>query len=136
MDITVKNLQSKFPVLSSHIKTAVLKVCKELRLLKQKSEISVVFVSRQRMRSINKKYLGHDYVTDVITFDYRNLYAEIIICPSAARANAKKFKTSMEKELILYVIHGLLHLAGYDDRKPKDIQRMRLKEKQLLDRLV
>lgn len=84
------------------------------------------------MRRFNKKYLGHDEATDVLTFDF----GEMMICPKVAAANAKRFKTSTEYELILYVIHGLLHLAGYDDRKPGDIKRMRAKEKKLLERLL
>ena len=135
MDITVKNLQSKFPVLSSQIKTAALKVCKDLALVGHKSAISIVFVGAKRMRRINKTYLGHDYVTDVVTFDLGDT-GEIIICPSVAYKNAKDYGVSVQQEHLLYVVHGLLHLAGFNDHKPKDIQRMRLKEKQLLDRLI
>ena len=94
-----------------------------------------MFVGSRRMRTINKKYLGHDYVTDVITFDLEGS-AEIIICPQVALSNAKIHGVSISKELLLYVIHGFLHLAGYDDHKPQDIVRMRLKEKQLLGKLT
>lgn len=80
------------------------------------------------MRRINKEYLGHDYVTDVITFDH----GEIIICPAEAVRNAKAFKTTVRRELELYVVHGLLHLAGYDDHSEKDIARMRSMEQELL----
>lgn len=84
------------------------------------------------MRAINKKYLKHDYITDVLTFDFKGNAGEIIICPHVARINAKAQQSSTEKELILYVIHGILHLAGYDDHKPKDILQMRRMEKELL----
>ena len=88
------------------------------------------------MRAVNKKYLGHDYVTDVLTFDFgKNQQGEIIICPRVARAQALAHQTSTENEIILYVIHGILHLAGFDDHKPKDILRMRRMEKKLLGEL-
>jgi len=84
------------------------------------------------MRAINKKYLSHDYVTDVLTFDLGENAAEVIICPQVAFTNAKAHQTSTEREIILYVIHGILHLAGFDDHNPKDIQLMRKMEKKLL----
>ena len=84
------------------------------------------------MRSINKKYLNHDHVTDVLTFGLGEGLAEIIICPQVAATNAKAHQTSTEKEIILYVIHGILHLAGFDDHSEKDILKMRRMEKELL----
>ena len=84
------------------------------------------------MRAINQKYLKHDYVTDVLTFDLGEGSGEIIICPSVACANAKAYQTSAEKEIILYVIHGILHLSGFDDHSPQDIIQMRKMEKKLL----
>jgi len=84
------------------------------------------------MRAVNKKYLGHDYVTDVITFDLGGGSGEIIICPQVAGVNAREYKNSTEHEIILYVIHGILHLAGYDDHSPQDIHQMRLMENKLL----
>ena len=84
------------------------------------------------MRAINKKYLGHDYVTDVLTFDLGEAGGEIIICPQVACANAKAHRTSPSKEMVLYVIHGILHLAGFDDHRPRDILQMRRMEGKLL----
>ena len=132
MDITVKNLQRSIPVSLAKTKTTALKACSSLKLLKSFLNVSIVFVAPGRMRSINKKYLGHDYVTDVITFDLGDGNAEILICPQVASANAKIHQEPLTKELLLYVVHGLLHLAGYDDHMPDDIQQMRLKEKKLL----
>jgi probable rRNA maturation factor len=84
------------------------------------------------MRAINKKYLNHDHVADVLTFNFGDRSGEIIICPHIACVNAKSHQISTENEIILYVIHGILHLAGYDDRRPKDILQMRRMEKKLL----
>jgi probable rRNA maturation factor len=129
MQISITNLQRLIPIPVSKINAAAASASKKLKL--KHKEIVIVFTGSQRMRSINKKFLGHDYVTDVITFDH----GEIVICPSVAQSNAKRFKTSVDKELILYVIHGLLHLAGYDDHSPKDIAAMRAMEEKLLPNL-
>jgi probable rRNA maturation factor len=85
------------------------------------------------MRAINEKYLGHDYVTDVLTFDFGDTCGEIIICPHIAVLQAQVYQTSTESEIILYVIHGILHLAGFDDHGPRDILQMRRMEKELLE---
>jgi len=84
------------------------------------------------MRAINKKYLNHDYVTDVLTFDLGDNIGEIIICPRLAAAQAQAHQTSTENEIILYVIHGILHLAGYDDHSSKDKIQMRRMENELM----
>ncbi len=133
MNIAVTNLQNRIPIPSSKINAVVPRVCKILRLKHQ--EISIVFVGEKRMRSLNKKFLGHDYVTDVITFDLE-LSGEIIICPQAASQNAKNQGQSLKEEILLYVIHGLLHLAGYDDHHPKDIKNMRQQEQVLLKKIL
>ena len=85
------------------------------------------------MRAINKKYLCHDYVTDVLTFDLGEGVSEIIICPQVAHSNAKVHGSTTDNEIILYVIHGILHLAGYDDHKPHDILQMRKMESVILN---
>jgi len=94
--------------------------------------LSIVFLGRKRMRTINKKYLNHDYATDVLTFDLGAGLGEIIICPQMAAVHAALHKTSTDKEIILYVIHGILHLKGFDDHHPKDIIQMRKMENKLL----
>ena len=88
------------------------------------------------MRAVNKKYLKHDYVTDVLTFDLGKRTGEIIICPQMACANAKAHQTTTEYEMILYVVHGILHLVGFDDHNPKDIIQMRRMENELLKNLA
>ena len=84
------------------------------------------------MRAINKKYLKHDFVTDVLTFGLEEKMGEVIICPQVAAANARAHRSTVDKEIILYVIHGILHLAGWDDHQPEDILRMRQMEGKLL----
>jgi len=137
MEITLKNLQKKIPIPNAKILKAIQHAINSSPLRGEArwgcSNLSIVFTGSERMRTINKKYLGHDYVTDVLTFDLGEGQAEIIICPQVAVTNAKAHQTSTEKEIILYVIHGILHLAGYDDHSPKDILKMRKMEKVILD---
>jgi len=94
--------------------------------------LSVVFVGTKRMRRVNRAYLGHDYATDVLTFDLGDGNGEVIVCPRVAFVNARAHRTSTENEIILYVVHGILHLAGFNDHDPKDIIKMRAMEKELL----
>lgn len=123
--ISITNLQRKVPIPVSKITSAAAKAAQRLKL---KSELSIVFVGPQRMRSLNRKYLGHDYVTDVITFEH----GEVVICPSVAQRNARRYSNSTIKELVLYAVHGLLHLAGFDDRSEEDRLRMRKEEEKFL----
>lgn len=132
MNVSIVNLQHKIPIPKKKITRAVALASHRLKL--KLKEVSLVFVGQKRMRTINKTHLKHDYVTDVITFDYKSS-GEIIICPSVAALNARQYANSVESELLLYVIHGLLHLAGFDDHKPSDIARMRRKEEELLNLL-
>ena len=130
MEITLKNLQKKIPIPRGRILKAAKTAFRRLDLVPL--SLSIVFVGARRMRAINKKYLKHDYVTDVLSFDLGDQISEIIICPQIANANAKAHQTSTEKEIILYVIHGILHLAGYDDQDSlKRIQMQRM-ENELL----
>ena len=71
------------------------------------------------IHDINKSYLKHDYTTDIITFNYSNsleqIDGEIFISIDDALSNSKKFKVTLSDELVRLVIHGILHLLGYDD---------------------
>ncbi len=130
MEITLKNLQKKTPIPQAKLLKVAKAAVRKLGFLHK--GLSIVFVGTKRMRAVNKKYLNHDYVTDVLTFDLGEAQGEIIICPQVACAQAQAHQTSVENEIILYVIHGILHLAGFDDRKPRDIIQMRSMEKELL----
>ena len=138
MDITIRNLQTRIIIHPTRIKKAVRHALQCLRI--SDAELSVVFVSPQRMKILNTKHLQHRYVTDILTFDYRasksqGLQAEVIICPSVAASNAVVYRSTIQKEIDLYVVHGLLHLAGYDDHSAQDIKLIRNKEKEILDNL-
>ncbi len=136
MVITVTNLQSKLSINSSQIEKRVKKVLKKER--KNIAVISVVFVNRYEIRQLNKKFLGKKYFTDVLSFDNSIKLAkkisswEIVICTDAAIENAKRYKTSVNFELKLYLVHGILHLMGYDDRNEDNRKIMQRKENEIL----
>lgn len=139
MDITIKNLQTKIPVRPTRIKKVIRQTFRHLNI--SRAELSVVFVTPQRMKILNARHLKHNYATDILTFDYRlspaheEIQAEIVICPSMAQANAASYKTTVGKEIDLYLVHGILHLLGYDDHSPNEIARMRKKEAELINSL-
>ena len=138
MDITIKNLQTRIPIRLTRIKKVACHALQYLRMFN--AELSIVLVTSQRMKIINAHYLKHNFSTDILTFDYRSLKAndfqvEIIICPSKAAQNAVVYKTTIEEEIDLYVVHGLLHLAGYNDHSSRDIKRIRSKEKEIIKSL-
>ena len=81
--------------------------------------ISYVFCSDEYLWNMNKQYLGHDYYTDIITFDYvedKYVSGDLFISIDRVEDNAKTFNVSRETELLRVMIHGVLHLLGYDDQ--------------------
>jgi len=95
---------------------------------KEKVELSIALVGQGRMRELNKKYLGKNRATDVLAFPY-NDSDEVIVCLREVKKNVKRYKTTFEKELSEVLIHGILHLLGYDHKKgEKEAEKMREKE--------
>ncbi|WP_337865588.1 rRNA maturation RNase YbeY [Ignavibacterium sp.] len=94
------------------------------------------FINSSEIQSINKKYLSHDYSTDIITFNYSDsrklIDGEIFISIDDAAQNANKFKVSFIEEIGRLILHGILHLIGYDDMTPEDRKKMKILENRLL----
>lgn len=94
-------------------------------------DISIIFCSDNYILDINQKYLQHDYFTDIITFDYCDgdkLSGDLFISVDSVRENSIEFGTTFEEELNRVIVHGVLHLIGYDDHTDDDIAMMRKKE--------
>lgn len=94
-------------------------------------DISIIFCSDQYILDVNRKYLNHDYYTDIITFDYCEgdlLSGDLFISIDSVRENAAFYGTAFENELNRVIVHGVLHLIGYDDHTEKEITQMRSKE--------
>jgi rRNA maturation RNase YbeY len=91
-------------------------------------EISYIFCSDDYILEINRKFLNHDYTTDIITFDYttrQKISGDILISIPTVRANAKRFEVSFFNELLRVIIHGILHLVGYNDVTSEEKVEMR-----------
>lgn len=94
-------------------------------------DISIVFCSDNYILDVNMKYLQHDYFTDIITFDYcegKVLSGDLIISIDSVRENAALYGAKFEEELNRVMVHGVLHLIGYDDHTDAEQKIMREKE--------
>src|SRR5262245_51726794 len=97
----------------------------------QSAEISIAVVTDERMHELNRQYLQHDYPTDVLSFvhahdrDAKSLDGEIVASSDYAAREAPRFGWTTDDELLLYVVHGALHLIGHDDTTPEGKQAMR-----------
>jgi probable rRNA maturation factor len=111
------------------------------------AEISLALVNDAEIHEINRQFLEHDFATDVISFLLdedqpaartvprsagRTLSGEIVLSTDTAIAEAARFGWSPQEECALYVVHGLLHLCGYDDLTPREKKIMRAREKEVL----
>ncbi len=104
------------------------------KLARQSIEVNVVFVDEKEILRVNKQYLNHHYVTDVISFNNPRPpvqvpgepwgFGDIFVCYPVARKNAKSFGHTILQEMLMYVTHGALHLAGMDDHHPQDRAEM------------
>jgi len=101
--------------------------------------INYIFCSDERELAVNREFLGHDYYTDVITFDYSTgstLNGDIFISLDTVRSNAETVGATFEDELLRILIHGVLHLTGQGDKTPETKAQMTEKEEKALKRLV
>ena len=101
------------------------------------AEVSLAFVDNATIHRLNQRYLQHDEPTDVLSFplsepNSRRLAGELVIGAEVALAQAQERSHDVQAELALYVIHGLLHLCGYDDHEPEDAAAMRERERHYL----
>jgi len=107
---------------------------------KTDAEISLAFVDNPTIHRLNNRYLQHDKPTDVLSFPLsepsaKRLSGELVIGAEVAKAQAEERGHDVQPELALYVIHGLLHLCGYDDKSPAEERRMRERERHYLRHL-
>jgi probable rRNA maturation factor len=105
----------------------------------ERATLSIAVVSDRAIRPLNRRFLQHDYATDVLSFLLDSgpgwLDGEIIVSADTAAAQAPQYGESAADELLLYVIHGTLHLAGYDDTTPDQRKRMLARQRRYLRRL-
>lgn len=98
---------------------------------KSVGDITFYFTDDTEIIRINKKYLDHNYFTDIITFNYcteSSISGDIVISLDTVKSNAKDYKVTFENELHRVIIHGILHLLGFNDSTESERRRMRYKE--------
>jgi probable rRNA maturation factor len=137
--ITVRNVQRAVRVNVRALQESAakaLRLCLSIRskqptALQTLREIHVLLVSDRRMAALHRRFLNQSGPTDVITFEH----GEIFISAETARRQAKQFGNPFLRELQLYLVHGLLHLHGFDDRSERDGRRMKAIQEKILKRL-
>lgn len=98
-------------------------------------EIGYMFVNDEKILEVNNEYLGHDYYTDIITFDYDEgdtISGDLVISLDTVRTNAEKFGKDYNEELHRVIIHGILHLCGINDKGPGEREIMEAHENKAL----
>jgi len=98
-------------------------------------DINYIFCSDRYLLGLNKEFLNHNTFTDILTFDYsegKKISGEIYISPERVNENSVRFKSSFHDELLRVMIHGILHLVGYNDKEPAEVAIMRKKEEAYL----
>jgi probable rRNA maturation factor len=121
--IKKSNLHKLIPFLKTHFNFILI-------------SLDINFISGKAIQKVNKDFLKHDYSTDVITFNYsgnyKDLDGEILISVDDAETNSKKFGVSFDEEILRLVIHGILHLLGYNDINSNEKLEMKHLENKLL----
>ena len=102
---------------------------------KKVGEVGYLFCDDEHILEVNNEYLGHDYYTDIITFDYCEddvLNGDLVISLDTVRTNAEKFHKAYDEELHRVIIHGILHLCGQNDKGPGEREQMEAAENKAL----
>jgi len=134
--ITVRNLQRKVPVDVAELQGFTVKVlrrCLQLRK-RERTELSklrnifVWLISDRRISGLHRQFLGQSGPTDVLTFQH----GEIFLSAETARRHARVFGNPLAREIQLYIVHGLLHLHGFDDRTSAEARKMKSAQEKIL----
>jgi len=103
-----------------------------LKAEKKTKPMSVLITGDRQIRAINKRFLKHDYATDVVSFDT----GDLVVSADYAKNYAKEHGLPFREELARYLVHGTLHLLGYDDKKPAAYKRMHARQEKLLKKFL
>ena len=140
MKITVTNNQADLFLSPLKVRKIVRCILQDLLKIPC-SEVAIHFVDKKEISKLHKKFFNDPTITDCITFpidgpdEENGILGEVFVCPYVAIKYAKENNLDPYQETTLYIIHGLLHLLGFDDIKEKDRKVMRQQEKKLMDHL-
>jgi probable rRNA maturation factor len=130
IDIAICNEQTTHHVADDRLEGAVRAILEDEEV--RRATVSVAVLNDASIQRLNREYLQHDYPTDVLSFvlerSEAELDGEVIVSADTAAASADRFGWTLADELLLYVIHGTLHLVGYDDAEPGRRAEMRKRE--------
>ena len=118
----------------AEVKRFLLKVIRNEN--KTPGDLNLILTTDEQLLKINREFLKHDYLTDVIAFDYSErsvVSGEIYISIDTVKRNSHKYKVSFSEEIIRVMIHGVLHLCGYDDRSEAGSEIMKKREDERVD---
>ena len=137
MKIDIQDLQSIIKIDKDRIVRCAEQVLKAMS--EEEAELSLVLVNDMYIRNLNWKYRRRDFATDVLAFPMRDsrrlsgsILGDVVISVETAKREARKRKKDFQEELDFYFVHGILHLLGYDDEKPRARKKMKLKEQEIL----
>jgi probable rRNA maturation factor len=142
MNIVVANHQRVKKIDLRLVKEIVTAILAELEI--KHCELEINLLGAKEMAALNETFLGHEGSTDVITFDYSEgkrlrqnvgVSGEIFISVDDAMQQSKKFRTNWQSEIVRYIVHGILHLIGYDDLRSDLRRKMKREENRLLRKL-
>jgi probable rRNA maturation factor len=135
MPVVVANLQRRVRVSPARLRAVARRALAALG--RADRELHVTVVDDRRIRTLNARYLGSRRATDVLAFDLAapgpgRLWGEVIVSAETAARQARRLRVPLAAELDLLVVHGLLHLAGYDDHDPREARRMHRRARRIL----
>nr|MBU1327836.1 rRNA maturation RNase YbeY [Candidatus Omnitrophota bacterium] len=140
MKIDIQNLQNIEKIDKNKIIECARRVLKAMA--EDDAELSLVLVNDIYIRNLNWKYRQKDSATDVLAFPMRDsrrlsgsILGDVVISVETAKREAKKRKKDFQEEFDLYFVHGILHLLGYDDEKPRARKKMKEKEREIISLL-
>jgi probable rRNA maturation factor len=138
--VTVRNRHKGRPIDTRLLRKIALALMGQL-IQSRSFELGIYILKTAEMTRLNETFLRHRGSTDVLAFDYSQpepepaLCGEILVCLDEAVAQARRFRTTWQSELIRYIVHGALHLTGYDDHHRARRRKMKLQENRLLKQL-
>jgi len=144
MEVLIKNQQKIAKIHWRRIREIIKNIIQYLKV-DENTEISILFTDDKFIKSLNKKYRGINKSTDVLTFnleegdlkfpevDKNKLLGDIVVSVETAQRQANNLNHNLENELMILLIHGLLHLIGYDHEEDRDNKIMQVKENEILN---
>ena len=139
MEVLISNEQNIIDINTEFIKEVALEIM-NFEGSPDNSQLSMVFCDDEAIKNINNEYRGKNEPTDVLSFPMElenfvpeiRLLGDIVISTETAKKQSEEYKHSVESEIVILLIHGLLHLHGYDHIKEDDYKKMRLREAEVL----